>query len=584
VTPLRVVNHRLRKGGPPPAAFYFVFDPRSTLDLLDFWNMRAFGLAPVPVPADCISHAAAVHAQLGLPPGRHVNRRPIVAQSPRLGGELAKAFVDGVEAADESFDAVAQRTNHFAWSFPFVLRDAERVSIYTREERTEASAESGRLQFTCKGPQFAHDGSWSPGPEWAADVVLSEMGVGSELAEVLPPDLKNLSRTLSAMGSSHPVTMNRDGIALRASGKEDRQFWRALDGTTVFQEWFSQQGIAVRMSGAGRTTLEAIRALGGSIGAGMVTDTALIKLLGRAAEGLMEEESEAGDDRPQRGRVISYQAMLKVANSIAEGRADRAFGRISALTDAGVIAPLVRLRCSQCDHRNWLPPGELDESITCERCARTFHFPAERPPGRDDWGYRPIGPFAASGYAHGAYAVALSIRFLGQLSGLSSGETWSVGLEAVGDTSDVEIDYAMLLKPEVWRRADPDLLFGEAKSFGQFEAKDFTRAARMLKAFPAAHFAFSTLRDELTPEEKARLERLVRSERTDRGFYPRQGRVLVLTSAELCQQISLGPTYHWKSKGGRLAEVAEKHRRADHELSVLSDATLEAYADVTWRE
>jgi hypothetical protein len=313
----------------------------------------------------------------------------------------------------------------------------------------------------------------------------------------------------------------------------------------------------------------------------MLADRGLLELLNNAAEGLLEETS--GDAaEPTRSRVISYSELREVLGRAHPGDQRRADGHAKALSDLGVIKPLVRLVCPHCEQRNWISPDSLEMVLHCERCLQEFRFPAQSPPGRDDWGYRPAGPFSASGYAHGAYSVALSLRFLMSQSLGRSGSSWAVGLESSAPDAAFEVDFGIWLQTDMFDEETPALLLGEAKTFGQFLPPDFARAEMLLDRFPEAIVVFSTLREELAEAEKNGLERLLRRG-GQQGWYPNRRRVIVLTGNELLGEAAFfGVHYRWQEKGGRFQEIAERFPHADMELDRLSEATTALYVDDPW--
>jgi hypothetical protein len=111
-------------------------------------------------------------------------------------------------------------------------------------------------------------------------------------------------------------------------------------------------------------------------------------------------------------------------------------------------------------------------------------------------------------------------------------------------------------------------LFGECKTYGQFEAKDFIRMRRIAKAFPGAVLVFSTLRKALRAKEVDGIARVAKAGRKywkpDHPLNP----VLVLTGTELLHWT--GPPYCWE------APVRDKFQHTSGLLG-LCDATQQIY-------
>jgi hypothetical protein len=262
--------------------------------------------------------------------------------------------------------------------------------------------------------------------------------------------------------------------------------------------------------------------------------------------------------------------------------AAQADGHLRFLVDR-VLQVHMGATCPRCGQRNWYAPNELHDDIQCRRCLREFSFPADKPPARTDWAYRPVGAFAMPNYASGAYSVALALRFFSGMTGFQVSErSWTVSLEDRREESAFEMDFGVWLRPDLFdRTVAPELVLGEAKTFNRFDRTDFARAEYLLGRFPDAHVAFATLNPELDRSERVGLTRLLRKRRRD---WPRfRGRLIVLTATELCDtSYAVAPTYTWERLGGQHAEIAARHRDANRDLDSLSDATLELYAGWSW--
>jgi hypothetical protein len=252
------------------------------------------------------------------------------------------------------------------------------------------------------------------------------------------------------------------------------------------------------------------------------------------------------------------------------------------LTSLGVIHPHVRLDCTHCGQRNWVAPEDLASEIRCERCLRLFPFPADKPPARADWGYRPRGAFAVTGFAQGAYAVALALHFFSDFGFLSGRRTWTVGMDLNDGDESLEIDFGVFLARDDRRDGTRvAVLLGEAKTFGRFERADLRRGAKLLDRLCDSIFVMATLRDALD-DERVAIRRMALARRTRSGWPTRRGRIVVLTANELAARGSVGLRYRWKDLGGLHAKLAVRFHRLDSDLGQLSEATLRVYADLAW--
>ena len=86
----------------------------------------------------------------------------------------------------------------------------------------------------------------------------------------------------------------------------------------------------------------------------------------------------------------------------------------------------------------------------------------------------------------------------------------------------------------------PLLVFGECKTFGDFEERDFQRARDLARLFPGAMLCFGTLKEALNHSEKKEIAKIARKGRTHLKNGQQSNPVLVLTRVELFGQFKLG--------------------------------------------
>ena len=160
-----------------------------------------------------------------------------------------------------------------------------------------------------------------------------------------------------------------------------------------------------------------------------------------------------------------------------------------------------------------------------------------------------MGPFAVENYAHGAYAVILTLRFLISMDH-PDGVSWTPCFELRKGDTTLEADFGAFVRPDRWMRtAETTLLLGECKSGDRcFDAKDYARARELLKAFPTAAMVFATTRSELTADEKEQLRAIANENRNAAYLSQPWSAVVVLTRWELSS--NWGAPMCWKGHPG----------------------------------
>lgn len=578
LTPLRVAMRDLERS--PHRNFqrrpiFVLVRPSKPADIADYWNLRALGLGLVPIGSNHTDLFAETYADLAAegtlaPEFRTNGDRQILLLSAQGVGDAVMDYA--AEALNEvACSVIQQRWFPPLWSPAHLKSNGhERAVLESDSDNLDVSVTENWIAFRPLAPKWSVESGLLASASYVNVIRLTDFSWEGKLASVLPPDLHDLRSLLGTVGA-HPPTASSEGIVVEVGFPDLAQRWRLPNGTQVFKEWLRERGMVGTVSPAGRTAEQFIAALGGPLSAHLVQEPPLIRLINQAARGLPEESSD-GVVSPRR-RVIRYNDLRRVLQEVTGNDDERVRGRLGALVAHHVLRQGLMVQCSLCDQENWYPLEELSPSLTCERCLQAFPFPTDQPPGRERWAYRPSGPFSTENFADGAYAVALAMRFFHQTSRISDDVTWTTSMKVEGGgIEDLEFDFGLWFREDL-TESQPQLLLGECKSFGKFEATDFERARALATAFPGCILVFATLKSELDETEREAVVAI------SADIAPPAGRVIVLTANELCSSDDLmaGPLYLWEQKGGRFAEIAERYERGRVDLSTLAEATSELY-------
>src|SRR5258708_35516324 len=92
----------------------------------------------------------------------------------------------------------------------------------------------------------------------------------------------------------------------------------------------------------------------------------------------------------------------------------------------------------------------------------------------------------------------------------------------------LEADFALFWQDSIYGERKEGIAFGECKTYGAFEERDFKRMRHLAKTFPGAVLVFSTLRETLTARDVSKIASIAKAGRqywkSDRPIIP----VLVL--------------------------------------------------------
>jgi hypothetical protein len=271
-------------------SLYLLFDPRSVLDIAHLWSLRAYGLRFYPVPLPHLAvFATAVRAAVadGFMAGVRLQHPIVISPAPsvqhRQLEELQAALADP-DSDNEMLDPVTGNIIEI-WD-PAALRERRltRVRASTEQSSVEVTSRYRNVTFESPEPELRRISSGYDRRRWAVVVRLRDERLHGDLAEVFPPDLRNVGELLQRTDQRQLVSGTSEGLVVRRDAYGTRQWWVAPTGTEMFIHWLNTLGITAHLSAAGRTATEFVGALGGPLVAIQVGDPELVKLIGGAAE------------------------------------------------------------------------------------------------------------------------------------------------------------------------------------------------------------------------------------------------------------------------------------------------------------
>lgn len=536
VTPLRATQYGLEfqpgAGWRSRDAVLFLLNPDSIGDVIDFWNLRAWGVRCFPIPAMKVNDICA--AAIDLISRENTRVRGTQNSNIKHQTTLLKArsvpsrTLEEVEALLQPRPYDSLLLQHWMprlWQTTSRASDvAERGELVASRDNLDVALQGQSIRFDLVEPIFNSDTAWAGLPCWANTVALRDFS-STQTGLVYPLDGAELAHLLRTFSHNEPRAL-KSGIAVISTGSTIPQRWEIPDGQAVVQDWFSAQKLLFRPSAAGKTAVEVARSLRGLQGLRVIDSVELLKCLDRASGG---------------SAILQHQLLGLLKRVEEHPEAPR--NLLRSLVELDVLRLGILLSCPACDTEGWFALEELGRALRCGRCLRTFEFPSSHPPN-NKWAYRTQGPFALPGYAHGAYATLLALRCLGPSHNAEM--TWFPGCEVGPEDSKYELDFVAFLRTRWHRQGPARVLMGECKTFDKFKPKEVRRFREVAKRFPGTIRVFATLRQELDNDERTAIASLAREGRRLSGS---QSPVLVLTAAEL---LSTSPLpYCYRDAGPR---------------------------------
>ena len=515
----------------------------SWMDLVDFWNLRAFGLDPFPVPLNwspdissyCPKEAPdrALGANIEIFPSRTVDRKEFAAFLASFPRSMAESGM------------------HLHSSLPQIW--ISRDDPYSSIKRGEVVSETATRQVTSYGGEVKFELLSPLLPElpmnpdcWVNEVSLSFHARSIELSQFLPRGIQSLGNSLLAVGGAMECWSDRCGVITAVRLYSQSAYWSIPTPEQIFQSWFRERGYNIEISSAGRLAREMIRSMGGRGSAYPLNSKSITSFLCELS-------------RPRAGesaRTVHQNALMAIIKKSMGGvpkqadsgqrsrKAEEAQGALNALVNKKVLKVGLQLVCPTCARRNWYSTEKIANELECDHCLQSFPFPASNPP-KDAWHYRPVGPFSVPGAADGSYAVMLALHFLSHFH-VTSDAAVLPGFELwpSADSSDKsEVDFAGFFRSHGSRGESSEVIFGECKSWNALSSADVRKMRRVSRAFPGSVIAFCTLKDRLASPEIKMLSRFAMA-----GRQPSQHRrwstpLIILTSRELFSKD--GPPRCW---------------------------------------
>jgi len=541
--PLRAGVYQLstHRRGWSSGPMLFYMDEGELYDIIEYWNLRALGWRITPLPQLLAPKLSGyceqfmVEAHRPYPPPSNASEDASFLCSRSCAFNEMQAFVSTLKRPNSFHVSIDPRVPRLWEEWGRHADHAQPQVIECETKPAEVISLGGAISIGTIVPSFAQKSGLQ---RHACTNVIESLPGGAPLIPWQMIDMRFLAGQLRDLS----IWVGREGICTTSGLYRARRHLRLPSSLNVFAAWAQKSGLEIELSAAGRVTEQLIDALGGLARVHLIGNEELIKVLDRMANGTLEVEI-AGDNQSEspkrklRKASIPLYQIRQLLSRINNKDPLVAENHFSALLGSNVLILGMEVACLRCEQTTWFTLEQLKTKLQCQRCLREFDFPLTTP-NRNIWSYRTQGPFAVEDYANGAYCVAAALQFLADE--VSRECTWipSFKLRSKGGPPmEAEADFgAFIGQGEFSDLTSPVLVFGECKTFGDFDSRDYHRMRSLAKLFPGAIICFCTLRNALTKSEKTRIAALARQGRKSLRTGLRQNPVLVLTGTELLGQ------------------------------------------------
>ncbi|WP_338188191.1 hypothetical protein [Thalassospira tepidiphila] len=550
----------------------YVFNPESTLDLIDLWNIRLESSPVLPVPItwwnelvkDINEFIRDQYRPLqGNPHG--IMHNTTIELSRSLSEDQIKEVLAQIDQnlPDRSWAAKLFRNEIWRERRPNVGPKYDRLNLRAAERRTTLEIKKqdySMVEFASLQPSFATIAGGGHHTRWINEVDLTS--TNEVYATSYPFNVNN---------PFYPrLTFGREAIVIGRSGWSIAQSY--VDSTTSIElpkqedaviSYLVELGFEAKLSEPGHIAKQVLHHIGGLWGIYLLKHQETLRLLNEMAgrrrrhdkENYIDEELFGPRAKPA-NRWVQLVQTRKQADPTSRVS-------ISKFTDCSIIRLGTTTKCPSCTEANWHDLDQLSYKLTCERCLATYPFPQGTANTNDVlWSYRVIGPFAVHDYARGSYGALLAINTLSGYHRFENTSTFSPALSIKLPNGELcEVDYFGWITEKLYgEKYNPRIVIGEAKSFGDGELikkKDISQIKKVATYFPDAVIVITVLRDKFTATETDLIRSLVKwTNRFSSNRHPTNP-VILLTGIELFGDYDF--EHIWSTAGEEYAPFANYH-------------------------
>lgn len=582
--PRRSTQHdlqQIRNSGARRNAYAFFMDATKIEDIIDFWNLRAMGRSVVPIPKQYLSSGEFKELAIDFfkahrvhwPHNKAVCDYASIVRSRNSTMEQMQEYAKNLDIQPDPNDSSKDGFFSLQHWYPRVWNEWARDKdgalpddFYGDEDAIEiAKTDDLHISFHPLLPKFADKYVYHGEPRCANEIGFRLYGSNEHLAEVFPKSSgQNFIRAISSLASFRDYwRVGRNGL-VKLVKDNFSESWDIPESQKIVFSWLKDYGWESELSAPGLLAKQIYKKLDGHVFT--LANEKLLGLLEHMNGGSVQSNGQpVTDNRINQDRELP---IGEIRNKLQD--TSRQSDLCDYLISKGIFHIGLRVQCPHCIRNSWFPVKTIGETFTCPLCLNIF--PAIGNIENGTWCYKTTGPFSVPGYADGAYATLLALEFFSEHRLVTMQATPALSFTAkASNKKNIEADFALFWQDAIYGEKKNGLAFGECKTYGQFQKKDFDRMRYLAKTFPGAIVIFVTLRKSLSTKEIRAITRIAKFGRkywkSERPINP----VLILTGSELLN--FQGPPYCW--------EEATK-KKFDHVSGLLNicNATQQIYLNL----
>ncbi|MCL4678888.1 MAG: hypothetical protein KJ017_09910 [Alphaproteobacteria bacterium] len=580
----------------------YVFDPRESTDLIDFWNLNIFSRDVWPINIlwfeelkdEIINQIKRNY----MPLPRNPNG-VMIATTIEFSQSISKEYSEKLVKSNISQNVEKGSFSYKQYYSPIWKGQTDEPVSCPKKVHLTAEKDFVELNINekekyayveCLTPKFLDKDTLSERYRWANVLNLSSRFHDENIATCFPPQ-KNIS-AFPHLTRGTPLIVSHEGLVIINEHLRGKTLLDILSGEEAFIEWFKSNDLEAEISPAGRTTKQIISAVKGIWGTRIFAHKEVVEKLTQMAGKTVSRSNQTGETTIEYDdKTAATKDWVDLIKILGEKKRFVRKLTLDDFTKNNILKLGIFISCDYCEKKNWYDLEEINYNPQCDRCLKHFDFPqGKAPTNRDIFRYRVVGPFSTPNAADGGYTTALTLRVFSETLGMGDKKiTYTTGVQ-FKSFQNREIDFAIWYQREriLEDNSSVDIIFGESKTSAKeaFKENDMKIMYDLAQKFPSSYFVFSALKNEFSEEEKALLGKFALWGREYHKGYTQRAHVIVLTEKELLCAWNISQM--WEESGGKHAELVKPAYIRLDKLRNLADFTQQLYLGLpsfwTWRE
>lgn len=568
LNPLKIRNRFVQSN-----IYIHILDATNTLDIIDYWNLRASGWSVFPLPKQILHKTSTIQLVKRLVEDnyRPYHQNPSIYHVSGLlkGRSIPYKVVEDfakqikVDKPPQSEESKFFLQPHYPRFWDNWARDKDGVGAceFNLQHQThEFSSIPDQINIPPLEPEFSSVAFRMRGRlKFANEIEFRAYGNdGEPYAEIIPENVPHLVYAFGGSLSSD-WRISKSGLVAFPPYYTRKISFSPPRAELIMQAWFENSNWTTRLSPSGLIAKQMLNQVGGGYGIMLIAKDPLIKLF----------------DKITRGKTIDHKTLWaeiqKISNSEKWPRDPHRL--LESLVEKNILRIGVEIKCPICQQKSWYSISSLDYTFTCPVCLNCSSIPSHSPQ-EIKWSYRSYGAFNLPHRAYGVYSVLLTYLFFLKTMDGATTPIFSFNLENAN--RKIESDLCLYFREAGFSGTKKHLIFAECKTYNRFKKDDMQRMKVISKEFPGSVIVFATLNQSLTKKEKRLLTPFVLNGRKlwkdNKTVCP----VLVLTATELFAPSRFGTPYPKGVANSKLKDLPFMQ----HKLLHLCDFTQQLYLDL----